>query len=380
MVDLNNTSSECLIGPLNNLDPTKITSWYALLAVIALGFFIYTVYAILSAKDDATKKDMQKTMFWGVLAFVAAMVILVVAGMITGNVNQPTPPVASFTADPYCGEANLTVLFTDHSKPQPDNRTWKFGDETSITSIDSSISHTFTKSGKYNVEMVSMNAVGKSNPFITQINVTDAPVALIAPIANFSATPSPKDPFTIIFEDTTTQGLPIIARVWDFGDGVSVFSLDQNEIRRYHTYTIAQSYDVKFIVINYNGKMSRKFNTIGVNEECDVSQYLDYKGIYQNVESQNTTNIVLLQIEPNNNKSQLWIEEAKQGCVKTTASSCNPINLNSARLCPYASGLFNATFPEKMSIFVNLTNEKRLNVKQKLDDGTLTEYNLTKFI
>ncbi|MTK64220.1 MAG: PKD domain-containing protein, partial [Methanobacterium sp.] len=69
-------------------------------------------------------------------------------------------PVANFTANTTKGTAPVTVKFTDTSSNNPTSWLWDFGDGT--TSTDENPTHTYTKSGIYNVTLTATNDIGNS--------------------------------------------------------------------------------------------------------------------------------------------------------------------------------------------------------------------------
>jgi PKD repeat protein len=374
MPDLNETGA-CLLGPLNSFDPSKVTTWMGLLGLIAVFYIAYTVYAIYVTKDDAAKTAIYGKMTWGIALIVVAVVVLGISGMFFTSHTTLVPPVAFFSADPDYGEAPLSVMFTDHSRPVADNRSWTFGSEPVVTTGDASTGHTFQTAGEYTVTLVSSNAAGKSEPFHTRIIVTDPQSALVA---GFHAGPALTDPFTINFDDTTVRGAPIIFRLWKFGDGESLSSFVPDWTHATHTYPAVQPYTVELTVIDRNGKMSTASNTIEITGVCNASpQYDNYKGIWTNANPGNTTGIVSLEIVPNTRR-EIWLHDVKQGCTPSSPS-CTPNTLDSTLLCIYSAGWLRADYPD-MSLFIGRENDNQLNVRQFMDDGTSGEYNLTRFI
>ena len=289
MVDVN-TSGVCLLGPLNNLDPTKITTWTGLVCVVAVGFFAYTVYAIYSAKDDATKKDMQKTMFWGLISILTVIVILVIAGMITANLIPPTTPVAYFTANKYCGPAPLPVTFTDLSTPKADNRTWKFGNEPPVLTNEPITDHVFVNPGEYTVGLTSRNAAGESKqPFSVQIIVTNPSVDAIPLFKTSPEPPIGVVPFSVEFTDMSTNSTKM--RSWDFGDGSSSAKLSPT-----HIYTDPGDFPVILTVENDRGiKNDSKPQTIHAISNKYTQFYQNFFNIWEPVD-RSTSDIVKLNI------------------------------------------------------------------------------------
>jgi len=162
-------------------------------------------------------------------------------------------PFASFTNNVTSGSGNvpLTVLFTDTSTGgEPASWYWDFGD--GITSKHSqTATHTFTKTGTYNVIMTVTNSAGSST--VNKSNCTTVTVPQ-APVADFF---SPRVQVrndgrgifvneTLLFMDNST-GSPT-SWFWDFGDGVT--STARNPA---HTYNAMGGYTVNLTAGNSIG-------------------------------------------------------------------------------------------------------------------------------
>ena len=70
----------------------------------------------------------------------------------------PSPPVASFSANPTSGKAPLTVAFTDLSSGNPTSWSWDFGDGS--TSTEKTSIHIFATAGSYIVTLTISNSAG----------------------------------------------------------------------------------------------------------------------------------------------------------------------------------------------------------------------------
>ena len=93
----------------------------------------------------------------------------------------PSPPVASFTANPTNGMEPVAVTFTDTSTGNITNRFWDFGDSNSTNVLTNSVSHTYT-AGTYTVTLVVTGLGGVDTN--TQPNYLSVlPAATIAVIA-----------------------------------------------------------------------------------------------------------------------------------------------------------------------------------------------------
>ena len=165
---------------------------------------------------------------------------------ITHDYEVDTPvPVASFTGTPLIGATPLTVIFTDTSSNIPTSWSWNFGDGSPTNNTHQNPIHTYTVAGIYTVTLTASNAGGTS-PIYTRnnyISVYDMPVA------DFTIYPSHGPiPLTVNFTDSTTSSPTSWS--WDFGDGDSTNSTQQNPI---HTYTNIGNYTVSLTATNLIG-------------------------------------------------------------------------------------------------------------------------------
>lgn len=84
-------------------------------------------------------------------------------------------PQANITANPTNGIAPLLVDFTNNSSGNYYQATWNFGDNTTSSSLDSLLSHTYTQPGEYLVQLLIQNEYCESVDTITII-VKDKPI------------------------------------------------------------------------------------------------------------------------------------------------------------------------------------------------------------
>ncbi|RKX45194.1 MAG: hypothetical protein DRP64_05090 [Verrucomicrobia bacterium] len=83
---------------------------------------------------------------------------------------------ASFSATPTSGAAPLPVDFTDISFGTITNRFWDFGDGSTINTMATSISHTYTAAGTNTVQLIVSGPDGSStNTQVNLISVAEAP-------------------------------------------------------------------------------------------------------------------------------------------------------------------------------------------------------------
>ncbi len=109
------------------------------------------------------------------------------------QVTIPSPPVANFSATPVEGTAPLAVSFSDTSTGNPTSWLWEFGDGT--TSSARNPTHSYTRTGIYDVRLTASNAGGSHSrlrlayvtviPGVTFTPVADARIAFSSPNSNY---------------------------------------------------------------------------------------------------------------------------------------------------------------------------------------------------
>jgi PKD repeat protein len=158
------------------------------------------------------------------------------------TVNTPIP-VTNFEGTPLNGSPPLTVSFTDLSTNIPTIWLWNFGDGDSTNSTQQDPIHTYASPGNFTVSLTSTNAGGSS----TETKTDYIQTAIIA-IPDFTwATVAGRYPYAIFTE--THTGTPV-SYLWDFGDGSSLNTTEQNPI---HTYVAAGTYNVSLTTFNIGG-------------------------------------------------------------------------------------------------------------------------------
>ena len=163
------------------------------------------------------------------------------------NVTSPKISVADFSANVTSGTVPLTVLFAATSKDEaPVSWYWDFGD--GVNSKDAiNATHTFTKPGMYNVTLTVANETGNSTVTKPNYIIVTFPKTLVA---NFFADGiSGTAPFTVLFTETSTGGIPT-SWFWDFGDG----SYSKHAMNATHTFTNPGVYNVTLTVANEAGQ------------------------------------------------------------------------------------------------------------------------------
>lgn len=156
-------------------------------------------------------------------------------------------PTVDFTVDDTTICPGGTVTFTNTSTPGvagPMTCTWNFGDG-SPSGAGSSVSHTYTTPGYYNVTLIVTNAQGCTSSLtkIAYIHVYNPPV----PNFTASTTSICNPPGSVNFTGSPTGAAPF-SYSWSFGDGGT--SSDPNPV---HSYTAAGTYTVKLVVTDSHG-------------------------------------------------------------------------------------------------------------------------------
>ena len=171
----------------------------------------------------------------------------------TSTVAILAPPVSSFQVSPQSCAKN-PVLFTDNSSTANGTLTsffLEFGDgkDTLINAAAiGTISHTFTKGGKYTAYLTVKNSLGcmakSSHSFITSPN----------PQAKFSYG-NTCEAETVSFNDLslTNSGTTIVNMFWNFGDSSSGTDNLSNQKNPFHVYATPGIYTVLLTVENASG-------------------------------------------------------------------------------------------------------------------------------
>ena len=177
------------------------------------------------------------------------------------TVDEPAP-VSDFSGTPTSGSVGMTVAFSDISTGGAANSwSWSFGDGASSTLQNPS--HSYSIAGNYDVSL-SVTGPGGSNSLARPGYIT---VAELAPIADFSGTPtSGTVGMTVAFSDLSSGG-PASSWSWSFGDGAS--STLQNPS---HSYATAGNYDVSLSVTGPGG--TSVLNRVGYIVVAALPQFI----------------------------------------------------------------------------------------------------------
>lgn len=148
--------------------------------------------------------------------------------MPTASIEEPPPPVASFSAEPRSGAAPLAVSFTNTSTDADIGYVWDYESDGHSDSSERDPTAVFAAPGTYTVLLVASGS-GGSDSTSAEIKVYPPP-----PTAAFSVSEtSGRAPLTVGFVNETTG--EVLAYEWDFqGDG-EVDSLEASPIFIYET-------------------------------------------------------------------------------------------------------------------------------------------------
>lgn len=124
-------------------------------------------------------------------------------------------PLAGFKADIVSGCTPITVTFTDTSQPRPNgtisSRSWDFGDGNTLTTNNTTVTHTYATRGLFNVALTVTDNVGCRDFF-----QEDDMINSQRPTADFSLQ---KDGCAFEGISFTNNSTDATSYVWSFGDG-----------------------------------------------------------------------------------------------------------------------------------------------------------------
>lgn len=184
-------------------------------------------------------------------------------------VTHPCTLVVGFNVQPDSINS-LRVKFFNVSTPShpTDSLTWTFGDGTTLRGVhgDPNVAnpiHTYANAGPYNV-CLRVKKNGNAGSTIPCIREWCRSVIVTPPcnlVANFNWSPTPGNPLSIQFNNTSSPLAVTDSIRWTFGDGTS-----SNAVHPLHTYTAPGTYTVCLRIIRYNTVS----NTPCIREICKV--------------------------------------------------------------------------------------------------------------
>ncbi len=202
---------------------------------------------------------------------ISEYVPIYVDGKLAGG-NEPNGgeiPTASFMATPESGVAPLEVSFDASASSDPNgdllSYNWKFGNGETSSVVTPKI--TYTQIGSYLVTLTVSDGENISAEVSKTITVTDSN---IAPVANFTATPTTGiAPVTISFDATTSsdENGDSLTYTWDFGDGTSGAGVTID-----HEYVNIGEY-ITTLTVSDGSKTGTKTTTINVTDGSPVASF-----------------------------------------------------------------------------------------------------------
>ena len=169
-------------------------------------------------------------------------------------------PTASFTYSPAIPDVNETVTFDASASQDPDgsivNYTWDFGDGNITTVNVTTITHTFSVGGSYDVNLTVTDNDGFNGSAVHTITVGIRAAFTFSPPA-----PNPGDVVTFNATASYSRRGTIANYTWNWGDTTS--NVTTNPIIT-HTFSTGGSYDVNLTVTDDTGLNGSAVHTIYV--------------------------------------------------------------------------------------------------------------------
>lgn len=155
-------------------------------------------------------------------------------------------PSAAFDVAPKEAFPEHDIAFFPKSDAGAESYRWEFGD--GATSTNKQPAHAYRSAGRFDVTLTVSGPGGTdTTTHPGAVAIKERPVDLI--VAKFSAGPlKGRAPLRVQFTDRS-EGGPVAAYHWDFGDGGSADIKDPS-----HTYTSAGAFRPKLTVTNTKGK------------------------------------------------------------------------------------------------------------------------------
>jgi PKD repeat protein len=158
---------------------------------------------------------------------------------------------ASFTWSPSNPLVGQQVAFTASATggTPPYVYNWNFGDNTTISSSNSTVLHVYTIAGTYTVSLTVTDSVGQSGSASNKVTVTVSALSV-----NFNWSPKAHNLGILInFTSTVSGGVSPYSYTWSFGDG-STLTTSSSTVT--HTYTAAGTYTVALAVKDSSGGLA----------------------------------------------------------------------------------------------------------------------------
>ena len=212
----------------------------------------------------------------------------------TDYITVRAKPAVNFSVSAGKGCVPFTTAFTDKSTAEGSLQSfsWDFGDGEILQNSNGAASHTYTKSGIYNVILTVTDNYGCTN-YKTQEKVVD-----VAPAINASFDVAEKTlckaPVDVLFTNTST-GPGTLSYKWEFDDGGTSALKDLKQ----HTFTSKGTHSIKLTVTNERGcSASQSVNDINVANYATTitgpalictDQDITFEAAFSPVQPQSTT-------------------------------------------------------------------------------------------
>ncbi|MFQ5999158.1 MAG: PKD domain-containing protein [Candidatus Bathyarchaeia archaeon] len=169
-------------------------------------------------------------------------------------------PTASFTYSPDIPDLNETVTFDASASQDPDgsiiNYTWDFGDGNVTTVNVATITHAFSVSGSYDVNLTVTDNDGLNGSVAHTVTVGIRAAFTFSPPA-----PNPGDVVTFNATTSYSRRGTIINYTWNFNDG-NITTVNATTIT--HIFSTGGSYDVNLTVTDDTGLKAWFVDTVNV--------------------------------------------------------------------------------------------------------------------
>ena len=179
------------------------------------------------------------------------------------TVTAAARPTVTFTTQPETPFAGETATFTAAGTAGVNHRitnfSWNFGDGSSESTANASISHTFTTPGTYVVTVTATDDLGQT------ARASNSVVVVGGAIASFTVSPTDPVPGQSVSFDgsasTSTGGRTIVEWKWNFGDGDTA---TENDPTASNTYSQAGTYVARLTVTDSAGRTGTTTRTVTV--------------------------------------------------------------------------------------------------------------------
>jgi hypothetical protein len=190
-----------------------------------------------------------------------------VAGLVTNFAGAGHLPVAAFTGNPTAASTPpLEVTFTDNSVGDMiTDRFWDFGDGTTTNTTETSLTHTYTNLGTYDVSLT-VNSLAGSNTLTRTgyIVIAKLPPEIDGDLTVPNATLRVGNVAVVVAGETNVFSVgatdpdgEALVYQWTFGDGVTNSWPSSNVVE--HAYTECGSFDVSVTISNSETSLTSNF-------------------------------------------------------------------------------------------------------------------------